>query len=562
MVKRRRWRLCPPIADSLRRRRPDLSPLLIQLLQNRGLSLDGPWEAFLRADEGLGHDPFLLPDMGVAVERLKMARASEELIAVYGDFDTDGVTATAVLVQGLERIGARAIPYIPHRGEEGYGLNNASIEGLSRQGVKVIVTVDCGISSHREVETARSLGMDVIITDHHTVSEVLPQALAVVDPRRPDSRYPFPDLAGVGVAFKLRQALQQKLPADAPDHTRGEGLGLTALGTVADMVPLLGENRYLVKQGLKELGQCLGLRELAAVAGLEPDALDTEAISYALAPRLNAAGRLDHAMKGYRLLTAASSEEARSLAQEMDTLNRERQRLTAEALVKVLDTVDASQPLIFAAAPDFPAAVAGIVAGKLVDDLYRPAVGVEVGPEESRGSCRSIPEFNIVKALARCRDLFRRFGGHAQAAGFALPTAFLPALRERLVALAEKELSGVDLRPVLSIDAEVRLKSLGPQLINVIQTLAPYGQGNPAPTFLTRRASLVECSLMGNNGRHLKLKFHEGRSAAWTAVAFDQGESAMPTPSLVDIVYRLEMDRWSGGPQLRLNILDMAPSPS
>ncbi len=560
-MKRRRWYLHPPIPDSLRRRRPDIPPLLIQLLHNRGLSLDGPWEAFLRADD-LGHDPMLLPDMAVAVERLKRAVSSGELVAVYGDFDTDGVTATAVLVQALQRVGARAIPYIPHRREEGYGLNAASLEGLARQGVNVVVTVDCGISSHREVQAARSLGMDVIITDHHAVPDTLPLALAVVDPRRPDSRYPFPDLAGVGVAFKLCQALRQAAQVGSPDHVDGPGIGLTALGTVADMMPLVGENRYLVKQGLKELGQCLGVRELAAVAGLAPGSIDTEAISFALAPRLNAAGRLDHAMKGYRLLTATSPEEARALAGELETLNQERQRLTAEVLAQALECADASQPLIFAAAPGFHAAVAGIVAGKLTDELHRPAVVVEVGPEESRGSCRSIPEFNIVQALAQCRDLFRRYGGHAQAAGFALPTASLPALRERLVALAASELSGVDLRPVLSIDAEVRLRSLGPQLINVVQELAPYGQGNPAPTFLTRRTTLAECSVMGNNGQHLRLRFQEGRSAAWMAVAFDQGGLALPAPSLVDIVYRLEVDRWRGAPQLRLNILDMAPSPS
>ena len=304
-----------------------LPPLMAQLLYNRGITDPTQIDSFLAADENLLNDPFLLPDMEKAVARISDALLSGEIIAIYGDFDADGMTATAVLTEGLSSLGGQAIPYIPHRIEEGYGLNHAALKRLRKEGVSLVVTVDCGISNAPEVATAQSMGLDIVVTDHHTVPPQMPQAIAVVDPKRADSRYPFPKLAGVGVAFKLLQALFTSWGKDGNMDTF---LDLVALGTVADMEPLLGENRYLVKQGLDVLQNTnrLGLREIAKCAGVTLSAVDPQVISWVLGPRLNASGRLEHAIVGYEILVTDSIEEAQRLASVLERNNEKRQRLT------------------------------------------------------------------------------------------------------------------------------------------------------------------------------------------------------------------------------------------
>jgi len=498
--------------------------------------------------------------MHQAVARIYRALLSGENIAIYGDFDVDGVTATALLVQGLSTLGGKAIPYIPHRLTEGYGLKVAALENLYHQGISLVITVDCGITALSEVKKARRMGLDVIITDHHTPLPEIPPAIAVVDPKRADSSYPFSELAGVGVALKLLQALLQGI---GKEEQLDELTDLVALGTVADIVPLLGENRYLVKQGLKLINVTprLGIREMIAQAGLNLGSLDTGSISWIIAPRLNAAGRLAHAMTSYKLLVTESPEEAQELSVWLEQKNAERQRLTDKVLAKAREQILAGgvSPLLVTSDRDYPAGVMGLVAGRLSEEFYRPTIVIRTGEQVSSGSCRSIPEFNIILALSQCSHLLTYFGGHSRAAGFTLPTRNLPRLKQHLSQLAATQLAGIDLRPHLDIDAEVALPDLSGDTFQTIQQLAPFGHGNPVPTFLSRKVEVVDCHAMGSNGEHLRLKLQQG-GTVWDSVGFRLGNYLAEVSSPLDIVYNLEVDRWGGGERLRLNILDFAPA--
>ncbi|MBA7641929.1 Single-stranded-DNA-specific exonuclease RecJ [subsurface metagenome] len=551
-----RWNLLPSIPDKHLSDASGFSLLVAQILYNRGLTEPSQLESFIAADESLSGDPNLLPDMHQAVARLYQALLSNENIAIYGDFDADGITATALLVQGLSLLDCKATPYIPNRLTEGYGLKIAALENLQRQGISLVVTVDCGITALSQVKRAKRLGLDVIITDHHTPLAEIPPAKAVINPKLPDSQYPFSELAGVGVALKLLQALFWGL---GKERQLNELIDLVALGTIADMVPLLGENRYLVKRGLELLSTSprLGIREMITQSGLSATDLDSKSVSWTIAPRLNAAGRLEHAMGSYRLLMTDSPGEARELAKWLEQKNAERQRLTAKVLVKAREQVltQLDLPLLIASDRDFPAGIIGLVAGRLADEFYRPVIVLRTGEQMSGGSCRSIPEFNIIQALNRCSHLLTHFGGHSRAAGLGLRTRNLPRLQQELLELAATELAGVDLRPGVDIDVEVLLSDLAGDTFSEIQKMAPFGQSNPAPTFLSRRVEVVDCRTMGNGDEHLRMKLKQD-DTVWDGVGFGLGNYLNEVSSLLDIVYNLEVDRWGGQEKLRLNILD------
>jgi len=539
----------------------DLHPLIAQLLYNRGITDPAQIDPFLAADERLLNDPFLLPDMDKAIDRVYRALLSGETIAIYGDFDADGITATVALAQGLSSLGGRAIPYIPRRVEEGYGLNHAALENLYKKGTGLVITVDCGISSAPEVERAQRMGLDIVITDHHTVPAQMPQAVAVVDPKRADSVYPFPRLAGVGVAFKLLQALFHSLGQDTNIEAV---LDLVALGTVADMEPLLGENRYLVKRGLEVLQHTnrLGIREMARCAGVPLSTISPETISWVLGPRLNAAGRIDHAIIGYDLLLTDSPEEAQRLASLLERKNAERQRLTETVLANAreqLIAIGTDSPLLMVGGEVFLSGVVGVVASRLVDEFYRPAVVFELGKEWSRGSARSIPDFDIIAALTECSDLLSRFGGHPMAAGFTTATENLGRLQERLIEIAANRLTSIDLRPSIPIDAEIPLSSLNGKTFAMMQQLAPFGCANPHPIFISRGVMVVEYRTVGADGNHLRLKLRDG-DVTWDAIGFKLGKLIDEVTPRLDIVYNLEVDRWRGKEMLQLNILDFVPA--
>ncbi|MFC1593033.1 single-stranded-DNA-specific exonuclease RecJ [Candidatus Omnitrophota bacterium] len=555
-MNRNRWNLLPPAPNEHLIATSGFSKLVAQLLYNRGLTEPSQLESFTAGDERLSANPFLLPDMQEGVARIYQALLSGENIAIYGDFDVDGITATALLVEGIKALGGKAIPYIPHRMTEGHGLKTAALENLHRQGINLVITVDCGITGSCQVKKAQKTGFDIIITDHHVPLDVIPPAFAVIDPKRVDSAYPFSELAGVGVAFKLLQALFQSI---GKEKQLDELLELVALGTIADMVPLLGENRYLVKRGLELINTSprLGLEQIITQTRLNIGRIDAESISWVISPRLNAAGRLAHAITSYNLLITNSLQEAYELALWLEQKNVERQKLTAKVLARAREQVlvQGISPLLIISDSNCPIGIAGLVASRLVEEFYRPAIVIKTGEQMSSGSCRSIPEFNIVLALSHCSNLFSHFGGHSQAAGFTLPTENLEHLKQALLQLATDQLAGVDLCPHLNIDAEVTLPDFTGDTFHIIQQLAPFGQGNPAPTFLSRMVEVVDCRTMGSNGGHIRLKLRQG-DTVWDGVGFGLGDYVAEISSNLDIVYTMETDRWGGGDRLRLNILD------
>jgi single-stranded-DNA-specific exonuclease len=553
-----RWKILPPVPDEYLNA-SGLSPLVAQLLYNRGVKLEDI-DPFLSADRRLEGNPFLLPDISQAVSRVYKAVLAREKIAVYGDFDVDGVTAIVILVEGLSRLGAEVIPYIPDRINEGHGLKISALEKLHAQGVNLVVTVDCGVTDVKEVKQAQDMGMDMIITDHHMPSKSLPRAVAVVDPKRKDSVYPYPDLAGAGVAFKLLQALFHK---DSREKWLARLLDLVVLATVTDLVNLVGENRYLVKEGLKELSNSsrVGIQEMVKLAGLKPGELDAEDISWVLGPRLNAAGRMNNASASYQLLTTQSPEEARLLALELEGKNVERQKLTSEVLSRAREKLAAKLhlPVLIESDESYSIGVIGLVAGKLVDEFYRPAIIINLGQELCQGSCRSIAEFDIVSALAECHDLLTAFGGHPLAAGFTVARRNLAQLEQRLVKLAVDKLGHLDLRPEIVIDAELPLTVLAGDTFNLMQKLSPFGHGNPQPTFLTREVEVIECRNFGNQGEWLRLKLRQG-NVTWQAVDFESQKKREEIPAHIDAVYKLGKSRWNGEEVLSLNLLGFAPA--
>ncbi len=564
------WQVLPAAPASLLRRYKEMNPVLAQVLYNRGVAPEDA-AAFLTLTRPKV-DPFAMKDMTRAVGRIRQAIKRREKIAVYGDFDADGVSSTALMVQVLRAFQANVQAYIPDRVDEGYGLNSPALLGLAKQGVSLVVTVDCGIRSVQEVEDANAAGLDVVITDHHSVGAEIPNAFAVVNPQQADCGGDK-HIAGCGVAFMLAMGILQKHLDEfgakrLPNLRQSDLLDLVALGTVADIMPLNTLlNRTLVKHGLNTMneGRRLGLRVLAEAAGLKIGQLTAQDIGFVFGPRINAAGRLASALTAYELLTTPDETRAKELAQTLNELNRKRQDLTREAQERVqaailADGVD-QMPLIFVQDDQVLAGIVGLVAGRLTETYYRPTVILEHGEHESRASCRSIPEFHITHALDNCADLLLRHGGHSMAAGFTVPNKNLPLLRERLMQQAQNLLGGRELQPTLAIDMVLTMRQLTLQLAEDLLALEPTGHKNPPPVFLTKQLEVTETRAVGSDNAHLKLKLRGDNQPPVDAIAFRFGDWAQQMPALVDVVYALEINEWQGRRNLQLRILDMRPSP-
>ena len=570
----KRWIVHPAAPASHFARLSHVAPLIVQLLWNRGIDDPTKVEAFLKGETRLD-DPFRIQGMNEAVTRIRRAIRLGERIAVYGDFDADGVTATALLVQTLSALGAFVRPYIPHRVDEGYGLNNNALAELAREGQQLVITVDCGIRSVEEVAFANRLGLDVIVTDHHSIGPELPPALAAINPKRQDCPYPFKGLAGVGLAYKLAQALlrshrQTPIRAGlAVGLAEEELLDLVALGTVADLAPLLDENRMLVQRGLAKLNrtQRPGLQAMMGVAGAAPGQVTATTIGFALGPRLNAAGRLDSAMLSYELLLTDDVFKASQLAGQLNALNARRQQVTAEAFQQAQAQIEANgsdEYLHVAASEQFLAGIVGLVAGRLVEQYYRPAIVMELGQQQSRGSARSIGEFDITAALDRCaaEGLLVRHGGHAAAAGLTVENRKLPALTARLRAIAAEALAEKDLRPPLLIDQEIALGDVDYAVLGLLQEMEPTGYANPQPRLLSRNLLVRDARKVGADGAHLKLTVSDPAAGSrsgqsWDAIAFRQGHWYGNLPRAVDLVYSLEENVWNGNRRLQLVVEDL-----
>ena len=561
-VTERVWRslATPPagFADSL-----GLPSFQAHLLYNRGVRQRSEAERYLAFDSSLLNDPMLLPDMGVGVARLNAALTSGESIGIFGDFDADGVTGTALLVRGLRHLGATVFTYLPDRVAEGHGLNDHAIKVLQGQGVTLLLTVDCGATSVEEVALAGSLGMDVIVTDHHSMVTKGADAYALINPGRSDSAYPFAHLTGVGVSFKLMEALYADLGQAYPEDL----MELVALGTVADVGWLIGENRYFVTKGLERINatQSPGLQALIARSGLVAGDLDAQSLSFGLIPRINVAGRLGHAGISLDLLTASTREMAEPLADELDRKNGERQRLTeqgvAAARIQIEERlVSGDVPsIVIVSARDWVPGILGLIAGRLSEHYHRPAIAIELGDDVSRASARSIPEFDIVKELAASRDLLIKFGGHSQAAGFTLPTRLLPTLQQELETVADERLRGLDLSPRIEYDCEVSPAVLPGENFAFIQSLSPFGHGNPAPIFLTREARVVEARQVGKGGNHLKMRVSHG-GEVWEAIAFRQGDMLDAAGGRIDLLYTVGLNNWGGRSRMELTVREFRPS--
>ena len=563
-----RWITAPAVPDSIQQQFSHLHPILLQILYNRGIIEPAQIQAFLEGRYLENTDPFALTDMETAVARIQQAVAQEETVIVYGDFDADGVTSTVLLTEALRGLGLsrqQAQPYIPDRVDEGYGLNLEALTKLKERGASLIISVDCGIRSVAEVEHANAIGLDMIITDHHSLGPELPPATAVINPKRPNSAYPETMLAGVGIAYKLAQALYQAMPDEARfDETTL--LDLVALGTVADLAPLLGENRKLVIDGLEVLNKARrpGVAALAQVCGVRPGQMTAESIGFGLGPRINAAGRLAHAYAAAKLLAANNNVMARQLATELNALNKQRQQLTADLSAKAESMVTPDAPILIAADPGFVSGVVGLVASRLAEKHYRPAIVMEQGEEESRGSCRSIPEFHITEALDETADILVRHGGHAQAAGFTVCNEKLPQFIERMTDAAREKLAGLDLHPTITIDSQIDLSEVDWALHDTLTQLEPTGYANATPVFLSCGVEVASHRRVGQDGAHLQLRLNakDGNYnyKIMPAIAFRQGEWATCLPQFIDLVYTINVNEWNGRRELQLMVQDIQPS--
>lgn len=569
----KRWIVAPKTPPDHLAKYRGMSPIVAQVLYNRGLTDPADAYRFLHADDLSAGSLLTLkgkrPSIDRALARIRQAIRANEQIIVYGDFDADGVTSTALLVEALKALGARVAPYIPHRVDEGYGVNNEALLKLARAGVKLVITVDCGIRSVYEVEEGKALGLDIIVTDHHSLGPELPKAYAVINPKCDDAQYTEDMLAGVGVAYRLAEALFTIAGAGQPKTSNGrpltpdDFLDLVAIGTVADLAPLNRlENRILVKRGLRVMNETkrAGLRALAEVAQLKLGSIDAGSIGFGIGPRINAAGRLDNAMLAYELLATTDPNKAGQLAVRLQTLNLQRQELTRAAQDMIREKIEDPEgmPLIFAGDRGFQPGIVGLVAGRLTEEFYRPAVVMEEGDTESRASCRSIPQFDITHALDQCAALLVRHGGHAQAAGFTILNENIPEFRDKLMGLARNALRGQDLLPTLEIDMEVEAADISLDLALELRQLEPTGHMNPTPTLVTRNLRVQDWRTVGQKDQHLKLRLGRPGLGQLDAIGFNLADNwNAKNGDYVDVAYQLEINEWNGNTTAQLRLLDV-----
>jgi single-stranded-DNA-specific exonuclease len=558
---RYQWQVASPAPDSVFASLSAFHPVVVQLLYNRGYTTPASIQGFLAGEDVQENDPFLLKGMDVAVERILDAVRKRERIGVFGDYDADGITASAILKSALESIGALVEVRLPHRVDDGYGLTNRGIEALAGQDVALLITVDCGISAVEPVALASERGMDVIVTDHHQPPEQLPDAYAIINPWLPDCSYPFPDLCGGGLAYKLARALIKTVGLVTDAAADADLCALAALATVADVVPLRRENRAIVTAGIEALRRTEhpGLRALMQVAGIDQANVNSDNIGFAMAPRLNAAGRMAHPRLAFELLTTRDHAQAQALATQLQQLNQQRQgetRRLMDAARQQVKTAQAEESLLWVEGTDWPAGIVGLVAGRLADECGKPTLAVTVGETEAVGSCRSIPGYDIAAALATHGHLMRRHGGHPQAAGFAVASEHRAALKETLQADARREFDPSAMQPQLKIDCQVPAGRMDLDVLDEINVLAPFGASNPEPRFLSRGLRLNGTRKVGAD--HLRTTFDIGGGSI-NGIGFHMADRAsnLRQGQAVDVVYSLQENTWGGFSRLEFRLQDV-----
>jgi len=563
---------------------PDINPIILQLLFSRKIREEKKIKQFLNPDYYKDpHDPYLMLGMEKAVSRILQAIADKEKIVVFGDYDVDGVCSSALLLQSLKILGADVSVYIPDRAKDGYGMNLNAVKEVAGQNTKLIITVDCGISDYDEVELANENEIDVIITDHHPITQKLPHAFAIIDPHQQDDKYPFKYLAGVGIAYKLICALFQK--ADCSEinldfYGDKEGylkwlLDFVALGTVADCCPLIDENRIFVKFGLKvlEKNRRVGLSELLKNAKIydenEPLSLNTFNIGFQIGPRLNASGRMDHANTSYQLLMTQSQIEGKQLADQIEENNKKRQQLTKQIIANIKDGYDLSvQSFIFVSLPDCPPGIVGLIAGKLADEMKLPAFVISEDGDIPKGSAR-IPDsfaeegFHLGKVIASCQNCLIEFGGHASAAGFSVKNDQIDAFRKSLDDIIKKFISEKDIKESgsVEIDYELDQSDIEWDLLNGIIQMAPFGEGNAEPLFLLKDVTVSSMKTVGSTGSHLKLGLRlidkSGKINFVDAIGFGLGDFKVSPNDKIDVIFSIEENIWNNKRSLQLKIKDI-----
>lgn len=601
---KKRWLLNKKHPDSFEKKFPEFSPILLQLLWDRGLRDQKKIDEFFNPDyEGDLHDPYLMKDMEKAVERIFIALEGEDNILVYGDYDVDGVTSSAVLIDTLTEL-KRIIKniskekakefldiYIPDREKEGYGITEKAIEEIGKRKPNLVITVDCGVSNTEGVAAINKLGIDVIVTDHHHVPEKKPDAIAIINPKQPDCPYPFKLLAGVGVAFKLSQALFIKLKQNHPKKFEKMKPGfekwlldLVALGTVADCVDLLGENRTLVKYGLLVLNKTprTGLKKLIEVSGLETrekgsftkgKCIDASHISFSLAPRLNAAGRMDHANAAYKLLMGTEEKEMEALAQKLEKSNQTRQKLTEKMIQEIRHRLEKKKNLpkiVIEKGEGWKMGLVGLVAGKLTEEFCRPFLVLNEEEGQCAGSGRSIPSFNLIESIEKCSGLLIQFGGHSQAAGLKLKKTQLKNFEKKMNEIAEKVISEKDLIPSVGIDMQLEAEKIDWDLIDTIDKLGPFGFANRKPIFLVKNLEVHEVKAVGSDKKHLKIclrtVLEDGRAKYFPGIGFrmghlleqmTDGENGLRWGDKIDVAFQPEINEWNGNRELQMNVVDI-----
>ncbi len=564
------WNILAHPHKELFNKYPNLHWVVLQLLYNRGVIQQNQQQQikdFLNPDFKNRYDPFLLKDMKDAVDLIVDHIKTQKKILIYGDYDADGITSVALLSNILKKLHAQADVYIPNRVSEGYGLNNEAIDGFAAKGVGLIITVDTGIKNKEEVEYARSLGIKVLVTDHHIpAEEELPNYL-IINPHIGYENYPYKYLAGVGVVFKLISALisKTKLSADDKKILLKSGLDLVAIGTVADCVPLRDENRILVKEGLKILNNTkrLGLQALIEASGLnnKNKKLESGSISFQLAPRLNASGRLGGTEDVVDLLLTRDKKEATKIAQNLNQKNTQRQKMTQDIVYSIEASLEAggleSEKIIIAVnhyPRQWSEGVVGLVAGKICEKYYKPTLVITKVGDKYKGSGRSIQEFNIIEAISGCSDVLEKYGGHAAACGFSLSDYNWESFNKKIKKIAKKELKGVDLKPKLNIDAEVNINDIDYNFVQELSKMAPFGEQNPTPVFVSKNILIKDIVIMGTDGRHIKFRFN-----GYWALAFGKAEALnnFKIGDKVDIVYSVEFNNFNNNTEVQMKLWDI-----
>lgn len=544
-------------------------PVIEKLLAIRGYNDDASRQSFLfpNFDRDI-YDPFLFSQMEKVVARLGEAKKNTETVGIFGDFDADGVTSSVIIREALNALHIPVAVYIPEKMNEGHGFNTLSIDFFENKGIKLVLTLDCGMTNHEAISEAKKRGIDTIVIDHHHVPEILPEAYAIINPKIISEKYPFRELCGAGTSFKVAQALFRRYIPDKQDQLKWI-LDIVAIGTIADVMPLIGENRVIVKYGLLVLSKTrrIGLQEMFSVGRMkidEDNMPDTHTVGFQIAPRINAASRMAHAMIAHNLFMEEDRVKARVLALELDTYNVARQKISAvttDEVRKIAKEKYSTRKFIFALDEKFPFGIIGLVAGRIAHEFHKPTCVLTRGESESRGSFRSIPELDIIEVIEQCSDLLKKFGGHSQAAGMTIENKNIDAFYEKFDALATKALTGVTTEPEILVDMKIRPEHITPALYRDLQLLAPFGEGNPEPTFVLENMMIEEVRFVGSGEDHLKFRLisYEDKTKIFDAIGFSLGKSfsTLKKGDILDVLFQLSENTWNGKTTIQLKVIDI-----